>query len=112
MTRFFARTVDRHVTQSDEFDAVGFPIVSTDFFATNFDRSVQIRRLLRKIFAHGLAVRRRIRAKDLTVDGLRAGKDNALDLFGARDFQDVHGTIGTAFESQSWLLLAGLVTHR
>src|SRR5207245_10928908 len=96
MTRFFARTVDRHVTQSDEFDAVGFPIVFTDFFATNFDRSVQIRRMLRKIFAHGLAVRRRILAKDLTVDGLRTGENNPLDIFGARYVQDAYCTIDRA----------------
>src|SRR5947207_14401737 len=107
MTRFFARTVDRHVTQSDEFDAVGFPIVSTDFFATNFDRSVQIRRMLRKIFAHGLAARRRIRAKDLTVDGLRAGENNGPEIFGPGDVQEVHGTIDTDFDAQSWVRLGG-----
>src|ERR1044071_4447293 len=89
VARFLARSVNRHEAQRDEFDAVGLAIVAAQFFAADFERAVEIRRLFSIVLADRLARRRRVFAGDFAVGRLGASKNDPFDIFRARHFE--HG---------------------
>src|SRR5438445_11620829 len=101
MTRLFSGSVNGYKTQSQELDPISLAIVFADLFAANLDCSVQIGRMLWIIFADRLAAWRRVFAENLAIDRFRAGENDALDISGARSFQNIDRPIDTHSNGQA-----------